>query len=864
MAKGKKLPPGWEKYANSKSNNIWKEKNKQRNPIVKEDVVVSDVSDELGNDENINIETITTDEAICETVQLNDINENFNIEVEEEDLAIEDQNITELESVNTYEFNSDYLIENIKATPTCSDSEIYDIDENTNIEIITTDEDICETVQPNDISESINIEVEEEDLANDGQNITEPESGNIDEQFEGMVDKYSLGISVKSSSKKKNKKKFVVIVLILLVFVIAVTSVVVVLAKKNNSKQKNKFQETEYVYIPESSGATTAYEEIITDEVVEEPVSDENVESSETEIETETEKETETETEKQQPMNSNISIGLLKQILSSETTIADLNKQGYELSLVNEIGIEIPMFYLFKFDNTDIHVITYISPDEGDEYVDSDTNRGNDNQTVFVVKAPMSIVSPERIGDTDEPYIDGNYIYYPNGSYSPSYGGLLCENYEENKVIEEDTIVTFKIMNENDKELFDKDIAHKKGTSTTPYAEYNVGDVVMCGRYEQDDDIDNGTEDIVWRIHAVEEDKVLLISAYTLEMVSYNLEGDDVTWENSYVRKWLNNDFLNMAFNEEEKKGILNSTVETCYSLDGTVNSGRETQDKLFLLSYEEVNKYFEPNRYGSFMLKYRISPYCSPGCEWWLRTPSESDWEGCMTYIRYDGLVGSCVWVTQDYLTVRPAMWINIAYLDSLNVEHSSSSQEMCGHHYCYAEVSISPSCYEESIVNMKCQQCGYTYEEIIPIEHTWVDATCTEPKKCMIEICGATEGEPLGHDPDEWGYCRVCNEQVRTIELKTSISEIYLDNKPETCTITIEGLERENGYCPDIYVNYCNNSIVNYSWGEWNGNSITLQLNPVETGTTQIIIALNDRVYREVYINVTSYVKDENEELR
>ena len=33
MAKGKKLPPGWEKYANSKSNNIWKEKNKQRKNI---------------------------------------------------------------------------------------------------------------------------------------------------------------------------------------------------------------------------------------------------------------------------------------------------------------------------------------------------------------------------------------------------------------------------------------------------------------------------------------------------------------------------------------------------------------------------------------------------------------------------------------------------------------------------------------------------------------------------------------------------------------------------------------------------------------------------------------------------------------
>ena len=31
----------------------------------------------------------------------------------------------------------------------------------------------------------------------------------------------------------------------------------------------------------------------------------------------------------------------------------------------------------------------------------------------------------------------------------------------------------------------------------------------------------------------------------------------------------------------------------------------------------------------------------------------------------------------------------------------------------------------------------------------HTWVEATCTEPKPCSV--CGATEGEALGHDWSE-----------------------------------------------------------------------------------------------------------------
>ena len=40
---------------------------------------------------------------------------------------------------------------------------------------------------------------------------------------------------------------------------------------------------------------------------------------------------------------------------------------------------------------------------------------------------------------------------------------------------------------------------------------------------------------------------------------------------------------------------------------------------------------------------------------------------------------------------------------------------------------------------------------------EHSWVPATCEAPKTCSV--CGATEGEPLGHSY-EGGYCSVCGE--------------------------------------------------------------------------------------------------------
>lgn len=41
------------------------------------------------------------------------------------------------------------------------------------------------------------------------------------------------------------------------------------------------------------------------------------------------------------------------------------------------------------------------------------------------------------------------------------------------------------------------------------------------------------------------------------------------------------------------------------------------------------------------------------------------------------------------------------------------------------------------------KMCECGETEGE--PIGHTWLEATCTEPKQCSV--CGITEGQPLGH---------------------------------------------------------------------------------------------------------------------
>lgn len=54
--------------------------------------------------------------------------------------------------------------------------------------------------------------------------------------------------------------------------------------------------------------------------------------------------------------------------------------------------------------------------------------------------------------------------------------------------------------------------------------------------------------------------------------------------------------------------------------------------------------------------------------------------------------------------------------------------------------------------------------------LNHDWAEATCTEPKTCRREGCGATDGNPLGHDlpnawskdeNEHWHECKRCHSK-------------------------------------------------------------------------------------------------------
>ena len=232
---------------------------------------------------------------------------------------------------------------------------------------------------------------------------------------------------------------------------------------------------------------------------------------------------------------------------------------------------------------------------------------------------------------------------------------------------------------------------------------YKVGDKITFGSYPFYED---GREKAIdWVILDIDENNnALVISDYALDNIKYNEKFENITWENSTIRKWLNNDFLNKAFTDEQQIKIIVSYIENKDNAKYNTRGGNATKDKLFLLSIEEVNKYFKNDkervavatpyveRTGVLTINYLKKNHYStlkdeireweaaglPGgsCWWWLRSP------GIHQYCAADVVPWGCVnsygsHVFNDHYAVRPAFKINLNNLKSTKADSTSTVAE-------------------------------------------------------------------------------------------------------------------------------------------------------------------------------------------
>ena len=154
-----------------------------------------------------------------------------------------------------------------------------------------------------------------------------------------------------------------------------------------------------------------------------------------------------------------------------------------------------------------------------------------------------------------------------------------------------------------------------------------------------------------------------MVSKYILDCKPYDNSIYGTTWEKSYIRNWLNGEFLDAAFSSIEQEIILTTSVRTVKNLNHRILQGKTTKDKIFLLSIDEAYKYFDtdsdrvckPTVYG--ISNGVWSDEKGNSC-WWLRSVDETHIRALS--VRSTGSVRTHGLFTYDKSQgIRPAIWL-------------------------------------------------------------------------------------------------------------------------------------------------------------------------------------------------------------
>ncbi|GHU24364.1 hypothetical protein FACS1894172_13370 [Spirochaetia bacterium] len=183
-----------------------------------------------------------------------------------------------------------------------------------------------------------------------------------------------------------------------------------------------------------------------------------------------------------------------------------------------------------------------------------------------------------------------------------------------------------------------------------------------------------------WRILDVQGNNILIITVDIVEKHAYHNMYECITWAESDLWKYLNSEFYRRFTAEQQSRIVAvnnHNLPNQWYGTDG----GKETTDKIFLLSLEEADRYFgnsgdyqnkrrKKYRNGTYSVdsngyyfsnEYdndRIASYGTSNHCWWLRSPgirvhaasTESSGLVSVRGSRIDNIRGG----------VRPALWLS------------------------------------------------------------------------------------------------------------------------------------------------------------------------------------------------------------
>ena len=287
---------------------------------------------------------------------------------------------------------------------------------------------------------------------------------------------------------------------------------------------------------------------------------------------------------------------------------------------------------------------------------------------------------------------DGNKIYF--GTYPQTTVEATIENGLSSIEFDSSTWISYKyyissiqtdFMYYKDVDIDNNGTFDYRGVYFTQYRPYY---------YSYDSTTDNTYQDfsgynlsqiywfsydpIEWNILSEADGKALIIANLILDSQDYYpssstssfSHNDGTGYANNYelsnIRKFLNDNFYNTAFNELQKVFIETTTVDN--SAATTANNANSyacnnTNDKMFLLSYKEANTYYTDSTArqakGSDYAKCQGLEVDGSNSYWWLRSPHRVHANFALDVSDDGNLTGLEVSCTN--YGVRPACWINL-----------------------------------------------------------------------------------------------------------------------------------------------------------------------------------------------------------
>lgn len=195
------------------------------------------------------------------------------------------------------------------------------------------------------------------------------------------------------------------------------------------------------------------------------------------------------------------------------------------------------------------------------------------------------------------------------------------------------------------------------------------GDTIEFGSYEQDGDTSNGAEPIRWIVLDEIDGQLLLLSADVLEARQYHhVPFQDITWENSDLRTWMNGDFYETAFTPVQRGLIETVHNENADQSITGASGGAPTDDRVFALSETESVIYFNTPAARSDIGAAPVTEHAAESplsvsedgtADWWLRSPGTYGF--ATQFVDASGTPSLSGANVDLQYGVRPALWIDV-----------------------------------------------------------------------------------------------------------------------------------------------------------------------------------------------------------